>query len=206
MTDDERAPSPEEMLRLIEEQQAAASRRFIPDPLLLYVPWGVAWLIGFGMFFLTYGFDGEGIVQLPWEVSLAVLMGCQLMALGLLVLATARSGAHVRGESEQRGAMYGMTWFVGMSAVGLIGSRFADYLPDEQVSLLFTAFLMLMVGVLYMAGGAMYRHWGQFFLGIWVAVIDLIGVTLGPGWHPLLMAVLVGGGAIVAGCWMKWRR
>lgn len=206
MVDDDLAPSPEEMLKLIEQQQSAALKRFLPDPLLLYVPWGVAWILGFGAYFLIYGFDGTGYVSLPWEFALAVSTGGQLIALALLIYAVHRAGAHIRGQSGQRGAMYGTAWFVGMCSVGMIGSHFAPQLAKAETGLLFSAFSMLVVGVLYMAGGALYGVWPQFFLGVWTSVINIVGAALGVGWHPLLMATLVGGGTVATGVWMRWRR
>ncbi|MEK8108528.1 hypothetical protein NKG94_33475 [Micromonospora sp. M12] len=41
-------------LRLIEDQRSATVRRLDPDARLLYWPWGVAWLVGFGLFFLRF--------------------------------------------------------------------------------------------------------------------------------------------------------
>ena len=58
--DDDAAPvSAAESLRLIEAQRAATERSLTPDPRLIYWPWGVAWLVGFGLLFLRYGPDGQ---------------------------------------------------------------------------------------------------------------------------------------------------
>jgi len=58
-TDDDLPPAdPAESLRLIAQGRAAAERRLIPDPRLLLWPWGLAWLIGFGVYFLRFGPGG----------------------------------------------------------------------------------------------------------------------------------------------------
>ncbi|MFI6290259.1 hypothetical protein ACIBEJ_01670 [Nonomuraea sp. NPDC050790] len=208
MADQDAAPSPEEMLRLIEEQQAAAMRRFVPDPRLMYVPWGVAWFIGFGTLFLGQGLAGDGSGPLPitWQAGLAVLWGTQIIAFVLMVIALLRSGGHIKGQSETRGAMYGLAWFVGFNAMGVIGARFSALLPSEMIGPFYTALFMFVAGLLYMAGGAVYRLWPQFLLGVWVVALDVAGTVLGGGWIYLLLAVLGGGGAVATGLWLRWRQ
>ncbi|MFI6531876.1 hypothetical protein ACIBHY_05465 [Nonomuraea sp. NPDC050547] len=208
MTDHEATPSPEEMLRLIEQQQTAAMRRFLPDPLLMYVPWGVSWFIGFGTLFLGQGLqgDGNGLLPITWQVGLAVLWGTQIIAFVLMIIALLRSGGHIKGESETRGAMYGLAWFVGFNAMGVIAARFVPHLQEDTIGPFYTSLFMLVAGLLYMAGGAIYRLWPQFLLGVWVTVVDVVGTVLGGGWIYLLLAVLGGGGAVTTGLWLRRQR
>ncbi|MGW4473267.1 hypothetical protein [Nonomuraea sp. NPDC004354] len=198
--------SPAEMMRLIEEQSAAATRRLQPDPLLLYAPWGVAWMAGFGAFFLAHGLDGRPLAPISWQLALAVLMGGQLLAGAFLFWCARASGLKTRGVTTQRGMMYGYAWFVAMMAMGLILSRFAPMIPRDEVSLLYAAVSMLVVATLYMAGGAVWREWPMFFLGVWTAVVDAAGAALGPGWHALLISLLVGGAFLVTGIVLRRRR
>jgi hypothetical protein len=44
----------------------------------------------------------------------------------------------------------------------------------------------------------------MFFVGIGINAVNALGVLLGPGWHALLTAVLLGCGQIIVGLW--WRR
>ncbi|MBB5077637.1 hypothetical protein [Nonomuraea endophytica] len=208
MTDDEAPPTPAEMLRLIEEQQTAAMRRFIPDPLLMYVPWGVAWFVGFGTLFLGQGLagDGNGLLPITWQVGLAVLWATQIIAFVFMIIALLRAGGHIKGESEARGAMYGLAWFIGFNAMGILATRFVPLLPQDTIGPFYTSLFMLVAGLLYMAGGAVYRLWPQFLLGVWVVVVDVVGTVLGGGWIYLLLAVLGGGGAVTTGLWLRRHR
>ncbi|WP_433509542.1 hypothetical protein ACQP2T_37045 [Nonomuraea sp. CA-143628] len=205
MVDDgEQAPSPEETLRLIEEQRAATVRRFRGDPLFLYVPWGVAWLIGFTCLFLRYGLDGRPYAPISQTQAVAVLMICMVIAGSLAAYEITRMNMGVRGESTARGTMYGYTWFAGMVVMSIIAIRVSPMLPEAEAGLLWSGVSMLVVGVMYMAGGAIFLYWPMFFAGVGVIAVNGLGVLLGPGWHALLTAILLGFGQIVVGLW--WRR
>ncbi|MFD0477410.1 hypothetical protein ACFQ0B_61355 [Nonomuraea thailandensis] len=64
---------------------------------------------------------------------------------------------------------------------------------------------LMLVAVLYMAGGAVFLAWPMFFFGVWIAGVNGLGVLLGAGWHALLSAVLLGGGFIAVGIVVRLR-
>ncbi|MFI6598310.1 hypothetical protein ACIBHX_18800 [Nonomuraea sp. NPDC050536] len=196
---------PAEMMRIIEQQQAEAVRRLSPDPLLTYVPWGVAWLLGYAAFFLTYGFDGHGLAPIGWQLALTVLMGLQVVALIVMIFSIRRSTGRIRGESSRGWAMWGSTWMAGFFVVGFVDLRLGPMLTDAQMGQISTALAMLVVGILYMTGGALGREWPMFLLGCWVLLVDGVAVGFTPGVQALLLSLLAGGGTIVAGCLMRWR-
>jgi hypothetical protein len=203
MVDDERAPSPEEMLRVIEEQSVATAKWLYGNTVLLYVPWGVAWLLGFTAFFLHYGLDGHSYAPISQNQALAVLMGAQIVAGAVAAFGIVRMSRPVRGDSSARSTMYGYAWFAGMLLMVLIAIRMTPLLPPDESGLLWAGSSLMLVAVLHMAGGALWLNWPMFFIGAWVAGVDALGVLLGAGWHALLTAVLLGGGFIVAGLWLR---
>ncbi|WP_219469310.1 hypothetical protein [Nonomuraea rhizosphaerae] len=205
MADDgDRIPSPEETLRLIEEQRAATVSRLRGDPVLLYVPWGTAWLVGFSLLFLHYGLDGRPYAPISLWQALAVHLIAQVVAGAFAAYGITKQTSGVRGDISTKGTMYGYSWFAGMAVMTVIGIRLAPMLPEAEGGLLWAGIALLVVAILYMAGGAIFLNWRMFFLGVAVAAVDAVGVVLGPGWHALLAAVLLGGGQIVLGLW--WRR
>ncbi|MGW0804548.1 hypothetical protein [Nonomuraea sp. NPDC002799] len=205
MVEDDTPPSPEEMLRVIEEQSVATVKRLRGNPVLLYTPWGVAWLLGFTAFFLHYGLDGRPYAPISQMQALAILMSAQLVSGSVAAYGIVRMNMSVRGDSSARGAMYGYAWFAGMLLVTVICTRLSDILPPAETGLLWSGTSLLVVAVMYMAGGAIWLNWPMFFLGVWAAGVNALGVLLGPGWHALLTAVLLGGGFIVAGLWLRRR-
>jgi hypothetical protein len=206
---DERAPaSPEETLRLIEAERAAAQRNIQPDPRLTYVPWGVAWLVGFGLLFLRLGPDGRVFVAMPAWLPLAVLYVLLIAAFVVSGVTGARAGRHVRGVSSVQGLRYGVSWAAGFAGVVVIATRYSDRLPDQEVVLLWSGLSVAVVGVLYIAGAAIWQSRDMFVLGMWITVVNIGGFLAGPGWHSLAISLAGGGGMLVAGFveWLRWRR
>ncbi|GAA4081447.1 hypothetical protein [Nonomuraea soli] len=200
---DEVSLSPDETLRLIEEQRKAVRHDLIPNPLFTYVPWGAAWFVGYLAFFLAYGVDSAGI---SWQLALAILMGGQILAGSAMVYGTTRSSLRVKGHTSQRGAMYGIAWFVGMAVMGWVCSTFVIHLDQNLVGLLFSTCSLMIAAVLYMAGGAIWLDWTMFFVGTWMAVVVGIAAAVGQPYAYLLFAILVGGAFMGVGVIRRHRR
>jgi hypothetical protein len=205
MADDDRPPTPQETLRLIEQQRTATVKRLHGNPLLLYVPWGVAWLCGFTALFLHYGLAGTSYAPISRGQALAVLTAALVLAGAITLFSMMRIGAGVRGESSAKGKMYGYAWTAGILTMTVLAARVSPLLPEPDSGLLWGGGFMMIVALLYLSGGAIWTYWPMFFVGAWTAVVNGVGILLGVGWHALLTAVLVGGGHIVAGIWLRRR-
>ncbi|MER5628742.1 hypothetical protein ABT061_47785 [Streptosporangium sp. NPDC002544] len=203
MDDAERKLSPQETLRLIEQQGSVAANRLTPDPVPHYLAWGVAWLVGYSALFLHHGLSGTPYAPIPFPLVLALLFGSMLAATLVSALTIWQLGSPVRGASQQRGTMYGLAWFFGSLAVWVAGIRFAPQLPSAEGSLLWASLSMTVVAVLYMAGGAIWLLRSMFVFGAGLAVLNAIGTVAGPGWHALLMSLGAGGGSIAAGLLLR---
>lgn len=196
---DEDAPlSPKASLALIAEERHAAHRRLDVDSAIFLVPWGVAWLVGYGLLFLRFGPDDRVLVSMPEWLPLTGLFTL-LVAAGIVSgIGLSRATRGLAGESAERGSMYGWSWFVAFVGFGILGTRFEEFLPDDQFGLLMGALPVLITGILYMSGGAVWRDRRQFAFGVWLSAINAAGVLAGPGWHSLVVALLGGGGMLAA--------
>ena len=200
--------TPAESLRLIREQRAKTARSLTPDPRLVYWPWSVSWLVGFGAFFLRYGSDGDGLVAMPDWVPMVTLFTLMTLALVIMTIELRRAARQVAGESSTKGAMYGIAWMVAFASLGVTGGYLSDYLPPAQVGLFWSASSIGIVAVLYIAGAAIYPDRTMFALGCWLAIVNIAGVVAGPGWHALIISLAGGGGGLVLGfvAWLRLAR
>ncbi|MET7420980.1 transporter [Dactylosporangium sp. NPDC005555] len=207
--DDDAPPaSPAETLALIQQERAAVAGTVSLNPLGYYLPWGAAWLIGYGLLFLRYGPDGRIFVDLPAWLPLVVLFAAMVLAMISTAVVSARRGRGVEGRSTWQGTAYGFAWFLAFAGVGSTTGRFAKYLPEQEQGLLWACVSVGTVAVMYMVGSAIWLSRDMFVLGAWLTVINIAGVALGPGWHSLLVAVGGGGGLILFGLilWARERR
>ncbi|MET7960240.1 transporter [Micromonospora zamorensis] len=193
-------------LRLIQDQRSATARRLDPDARLLYWPWGVAWLVGFGLFFLRFSPGDSALVRLPDWLPLTVLFALLLAAGVIQAVVSTRAYGQVIGDSAQRGRWYGCTWALGSVSIYAGLGRISEHLPDDLAGLVWSATAVGLTGALHMAGGAIWLDRDLFRLGVWISVINLAGVIAGPGWHALVIAVAGGGGILVAGAIARRRQ
>jgi hypothetical protein len=210
LTDDDELPpvDPAESLRLIEQERAQTERVLTPDPRLLLWPWGIAWGIGFTVYFLRFGPHDRVFVDMPGWLPLTVLMTLIVAAGVITGIGGARAGRYVTGPTSQQGAMYGITWFVAYFGVSVVLSQVSNGLSVDQANMLWAGVMVAVTGALHMAGGAIFSNRDLFVLGAWTSLINVAGVLAGPGWHSLILAVLGGGGMLVAGTyqWLKLHR
>ncbi|SIN29919.1 transporter [Micromonospora cremea] len=198
--DDDLPPAdPAAALQLIREQRVATARRLEPDARILYWPWGVAWLVGFGLFFLRFSPDDRVLVRLPDWLPLTVLFVLLAVAAVIQAVAGARAYGQVSGNSSRRGLWYGCSWALGSVSVYAALGRVTNHLPHDLAALLWSATAVGLTGALHMAGGAIWLDRNLFRLGVWISVINVIGAFAGPGWHALVIALAGGGGILTAG-------
>lgn len=189
------ALDPAAMLALVEGERARVERAVEPDVRLVYAVWGTAWLVGFLVFWAAA--TGRG--PLPLEAAGAVLAAGLVLAAVATTAHIGRRMRGVRGVSSRTGAMYGWSWFLGFATLtAVMAGASRQGLPAETGALLWPVLAGLVVGTLYLAGGALWHDWVQFGLGAWVLVASSLGALVGyPSVH-LVMALCGGGGFLLA--------
>ncbi|MCI2239780.1 hypothetical protein MO973_37575 [Paenibacillus sp. TRM 82003] len=183
-------------LALIEDQQRLVSRAVEPDPRLLYGAWGVAWLAGFGL--VAAGGGRDPLIALPRALP-EVVLGVLLTGAGLVtVVHSVRVGRGLSGPSTTSAVLYGWSWVLGFAALAAVNTAVAAASGDPAVAeLLSPASAGVLVGVMYLFGGTLWREPVQFGLGAWLLLTTAVGALLG---LPALLWVmsLAGGGGFLA--------
>ncbi len=195
-TDPHEEPLPSDpaaLLALIAAERERTRRRTAPTLAVIGTAWGVAWLFGYLTLYVT--FDG---VSSPWW-AFTVFAGLLALAVVVTAVHISRRSAGLSGESSTVGAMYGWTWVVGFLAAFLLfaGAVQAGITP-ELMALLTNGVSCIVVGLLYMAGGTVWREWRMFLLGAWIAVVAGLASLAGAPVIYLVMALAGGGGFLLA--------
>lgn len=184
---------PAALLALIAAQRDSTRRRTSPTLAVIGTAWGLAWLIGYLALYLTY----DGGTSSAWAFIL--FAGLLASAVAVTAVHTTRRASGVGGDSATVGAMYGGAWAVGFVAAGLVfaGAVRAGASPDV-LAVLTNGVSCLVVGLLYLAGGIVWREGRMFALGAWIALVAGLASLAGPPTNYLAMALAGGGGFLVA--------
>lgn len=201
--DDTTVNDPKTMLGLLEGEQARTAQALDPDPRLIYGVWGAAWLVGFLLMWSAA--RGEPL-DLGLGVAGAFFGACMVGAVATTIVHIGRRTAGVRGVSSRVGAMYGWAWFLAFVCLTVVmNGVYRLDVPDEVLGVLWSALSGLVVGTLYLAGGALWQDKLQYGLGLWILVASAAGALAGyPGVY-LTMALCGGGGFLVAAAYFTAR-
>ena len=185
--------TPAESLSLMEEQGRRTRADLRPDPLGIFLPWGLAYLVAFGAVWLTVG---PGV--LPPLVTTLVVALAFVAALTTVVLTTRRTFRGVAGPSQRVRALYGWSWPLGFAVLGVANSQLMGYgVPGPVISLIWSGSALTVVGLLTITGGLLWPGSGQYALGVWILVSAAASVVVGYPANFLVLALAGGGGFIV---------
>ncbi|MCC2309199.1 hypothetical protein [Cellulomonas chengniuliangii] len=188
-------PAPADGLAIIASQQERVRAGATPDGRLLFLVWGAAWLIGYGALWLAVK---DLDVYRPPSGAFIVFGLCISSAVVFTIVHSVRRAAGMHGPSVTAGAMYGWAWGLGFLLQGaLIGAFVNAGASHELVALASNGLACLIVGLLYMAGGAMDQEPALFWLGVWILVVAAVASSVGLPLTFLVMALAGGGGFLV---------
>ncbi|PFG44686.1 hypothetical protein ATJ88_3422 [Isoptericola jiangsuensis] len=194
--DDAEALDAAESLRLIAESQRRARTGTLPDGRLLYLVWGLAWGIGYSVLWTSSRTTGSP----PTGPAFAVFFVCIAAAVAFTIVHSVTRAAGTRGRSARVGAMYGWAWTLGFVSYPLIVAGIADAgASPEIIALLANALACLVVGMMYLAGGACFADLRLYLLGVWILLVGGAATLAGiPGTY-LVLAGAGGGGFLLMG-------
>ncbi|MBD7917891.1 hypothetical protein H9657_06320 [Cellulomonas sp. Sa3CUA2] len=192
---DDAPPDPRSGLAIVAAQRRKVRDSDVDDRLLFGV-WGVAWLVGYAAQWWT-------ATTSPTRTATGqgglVFAAVAVAALVVTLVHVARATHGVAGTSKQVGMMYGWAWTIGFVGQGLLvaGVVGAGGNP-EVIAIVANGAACLVVGLLYMAGGALWQQLSLYLIGAWMIATAAAAslVTMPTGY--LVMALAGGGGMLVA--------
>ena len=186
------APDPADALAIIAAQRARAEGTR-PSSTWIFGLWGTAWLVGYGVMWLTARDD-----RTPSVLAVVVAIGLGVLAVVLTIVHVLRRTQGIAGASVRQGALYGWAWPIGFTAQSLIVAGLGRAgASDEVTGLAANAIAALVVGLLYLAGGLLWEDTPMYVVGGWMALVGAAAAVAGLPASYLVMA-LAGGGAMLA--------
>ena len=192
--------SPRTALDTIVEQQVAVRRRTLIRSSPLLAAWGLAWLVGYGVGWLSIRPDYT-MPRLFWLVYFGCLAAAGTYT-GIYIIRRARG---VRGASNRAALRYGAAWvggfILGEVAVGRVGALLMSLGTPEAMEtgmVLSNAGPCLIVGVLFIAGSAVWDEPVLAWIGGWFLAVTTAATLVGGALLWAIMALAGGGGMLIA--------
>lgn len=188
-------------LAVIEDQRGQSRRRLQVQPAPILASWGTAWLAGFGvLYFAASNHDA------PMWAGSTVLIGLSVLAVAVSFSEQIRRAQGIAGPSRVVAARYGWSWPLALASTSALDWALSRQdLSAAALSLLWPGSFVLVVGVLLLAGGALFSDRLQYGLGVWMVVVAAAAVSAG---FPSNFAVMAGagGGGMLAVAGFSWTR
>ncbi|MGW4487533.1 hypothetical protein ACWEOE_27255 [Amycolatopsis sp. NPDC004368] len=196
--DEEQPMTAAESLDLIARQNERTRRELGAGPARLLAAWAFAWLIGWGLVYLSD--DSHARPLMPGWVAGIVVAVLFVAAMAYSAYYGSRVSRGIRGPSRRTGAMFGWSWMIAFAALSLINVRVMKLgmLDPHTISLLWSGTSLLLTGVLYLAAGMLWQDKVQYGFGVWIIVCGGVSVLVGVPGNFLVLCLAGGGGFLVA--------
>lgn len=193
--DDDAPPDPRAGLAIV-AAQARRVRDSDVDERVLFGVWGLAWLVGYGVQWWT-------ATTSPTRTSTGrgglVFAAVAAVALVVTLVHVVRATHGLAGTSRQVGMMYGWAWSIGFVGQGLVvAGVVAAGASPVVIAIVANGAACLVVGLLHMAGGALWQEVSLYLVGAWMsATAGAASLVPMPDGY-LVMSLAGGGGMLVA--------
>ncbi|MFJ7587646.1 ABC transporter permease [Streptomyces sp. NPDC097617] len=169
-----------------------------------YVSFGLAYVLGHGAAAASHG--TAPVLDLPEWLPMALLGIGLVTGIVLATLAALKAQNGATAPEVLSGKLLGAAWVTAFTALFLAITGLTSMLdhPDLQ-SVLWPAGSGLVVGLLYLAEGAVRRNVLHYSLGVWLAITSTAALALAaPGFYWIL--AVGGGGAYALAAALEHRR
>ncbi len=184
-------------LDLIAETRKRTKRALQVNGALLYGAWGMAWLIGYGILWLSV--HGHRTYRTPAVWAFVVLGACLAVALAISVATIQRAMHGVAGLSSSSGRLYGWAWTMSFILLFfIIGGLGHAGASDAVIGLFASAGPAFVVSIMYLTSGALWNDRTMFAIGAWLALVAGVAMFFGAVTFDLVLAIAGGGGLLVA--------
>jgi hypothetical protein len=188
---------PRTAMELVTDTRVRTGRALDVNNAVLYGVWGMAWVVGYLGIWLSV--RGHSVYQAPSTWAFVVLGVGMVVALAVTAVTIGRAVRGVTGLSATSGTMYGWAWFISFACLYAINAGLGRAgASDAVIGLFASAGPVLVVSIMYLAGGALWRNTTMFVVGAWLALVNVVAVLVGVESFGLLMAIAGGGGFLVA--------
>jgi len=170
--------SVQEAAEVVQDARARASRELVISTPLVYLAWGLVWLLGYGAMWLSV--RGQHPYTGPSGPAVAAVL--VLAALAITAVRNRR--------------ILVLTWATGYLALLIAAPALSSSVSTRTLAFLSFAGPVLLAGLVYILASALGRYRSAFVLGAWLVIVGASCAWQAPA-AILGICALAGGGAFL---------
>jgi hypothetical protein len=186
--------SVQEAAAVVQDARTRARRQLVINAPVVYAAWGLVWLIGYGVMWLSV--RGQHPYTGPSGVSIAAVFVLAAFA-GATVLAVAsKAAAGIDGRSVRYRRIILATWAIGYLILLLVQAAISGSVSARTFAFVAFAGPVLLAGLTYILASALGQNRPALAFGAWLVIVAAACAWLAPA-AILAACALAGGGAFL---------
>jgi hypothetical protein len=186
--------SVQEAAAVVQDARARARKELVISTPLVYMAWGLVWLIGYGAMWLSV--RGQHPYTGPSGVSIAAVFVLAGFAVAAVLVIASKAAAGIDGQSVRHRRIIGATWAIGYLSLLIAAPAVSSSVSTRTLAFISFAGPVLLVGLVYILAAALGRYRPALVLGAWLVIVGTSCAWLAPA-TILAACAVAGGGALL---------
>jgi hypothetical protein len=186
--------SVQEAAEVVQDARARASRELVISTPLVYLAWGLVWLLGYGAMWLSV--RGQHPYTGPSGPAVAAVLVLAALAITAVLVIASKAAAGIGGRSARNRRILVLTWATGYLALLIAAPAISSSVSTRTLAFLSFAGPVLLAGLVYILASALGRYRSAFVLGAWLVIVGASCAWQAPA-AILGICALAGGGAFL---------
>src|ERR1700676_326695 len=170
--------SVQEAAAVVQDARARARKELVISTPLVYMAWGLVWLVGYGAMWLSV--RGQHPYTGPSGVSIAAVFVLAGFAVAAVLVIASKAAAGIDAQSVRHRRIIGATWAIGYLSLLIAAPAASSSVSTRTLAFISFAGPMLLVGLIYILAAALGRNRQAFVLGAWLVIVGISCVWLAP--------------------------
>ncbi len=188
--------SVQEAAAVVQDARARARKELVISTPLVYMAWGLVWLVGYGAMWLSV--RGQHPYTGPSGVSMAAVFVLAGFAVAAVLVIASKAAAGIDGRSVRHRRIIGATWAIGYLSLLIVAPAISSSVSTRTLAFISFAGPMLLVGLvcILILAAALGRNRQASVLGAWLVIAGISCAWLAPA-TILAACAVAGGGAFL---------
>jgi len=186
--------SVQEAAAVVQDARVRARRELVISAPLVYMAWGLVWLLGYGAMWLSV--RGQHPYSGPSGVSIAAVFVLAGFAVAAVVVIVSRAAAGIDGRSMRYRRIILAAWAVGYLILLVVQAAIISSVSTRTYAFVAFAGPLLLAGLTYILASAPGRNRTALVLGAWLVIAGASCAWQAPA-AILATCALAGGGAFL---------